>query len=92
MSSPNVFSAEAFDGYLRRQLRAALGGLRPSRELRRHMLWRAATGSDEEVVRIPEHVLARYRPGGYRDIHHRLSGRSLIYASPFGTAVFALIS
>ncbi|HEX9796015.1 MAG TPA: hypothetical protein VGA52_03410 [Anaerolineales bacterium] len=92
MSSRDGFLPDAFDGYLRRQLQVALGGLRPSRELRRHLLWRAATGSEEEVVRIPEHILARFRPGGYRDLHHRLAGRSFLYSTPFGTAVFALIS
>lgn len=93
MSFREVVRADRFDRFIGRTLKTSLEGERPPAELRRSLLLSAAIPEEEDpIVPVPEHLMERALPGGYRDIQHRLAGRSLVYISPFGTAALGLLT
>ncbi|MFP3855376.1 MAG: hypothetical protein ACLFWD_13900 [Anaerolineales bacterium] len=72
-------------------MKASVKGERPPAELRRKILWLAFRPI--EVLAqpvIPQHLVERALPGNYKDLQHRLAGRSL-YTAPFASGVVALM-
>ncbi|MGA9531727.1 MAG: hypothetical protein WBR18_03335 [Anaerolineales bacterium] len=93
MSFREVVRADRFDRFIERTLKMSLGAARPAAEIRRSLLVLASRPEEEEaVISVPSYLMERALPGGYRDIQHRLAGRSLVYISPFGTTVLGLLS
>jgi hypothetical protein len=93
MSFREVVRADRFDRYIERTLKSSLADERPPAELRRSLLALASKPEEEDpIVPVPSYLMERALPGGYRDIQHRLAGRSLVYISPFGTSALSLLS
>lgn len=93
MSFRDVVRADRFDRFVERTLKTSLSDERPPAELRRSLLYLAAKPEDEDpIIPVPDYLMERALPGGYRDIQHRLARRSLVYISPFGTTALGLIS
>jgi hypothetical protein len=93
MSFRDAMRADRFDRFVERTLKTSTTDARPPAGLRRRLILTAAMPDEEDNPRpVPEHVMARALPGGYRDIQHRLARRSMVYISPFGAAALGWIS
>lgn len=91
MSSPKTRLNDPWEAFLETNIKASVRGEHPPKDLRRRLLWLAAKPVEllAQPV-IPQHLIERALPGNYKDLQHRLAGRSM-YTAPFATGMVTLM-